>query len=401
MNAPVVTAPIGSPIDISGSEGRDGAEKPVSKPSVKLYSIQYLRAIAALMVVLHHSIQQCPAVLHVRLTQSLQSGVDIFFVISGFVMVFMSARTKYSPWRFMEMRIVRIVPVYWFYTFLAAILLLVAPGLFRANELSWRHFLMSLFFIPHTVAADPGNVSPIVKQGWTLDHEMFFYLLFAVAIAASQRLRVKLCVSALVLLAALGVFIKFMGWQQWLGGHAGIASVANPIILEFGMGMLLGAAYLRGALKSIHKYTSLALIVLGFAAILATGPTAINTRLVFYGIPALAIVTGALSLDTSGMIKLYKPFLRIGDASYSIYLVQQFPIALLRSLWGKAHMPRQGVAMFCVFVIACMAVATMIGIGSYLLVEKPSLKYLRNLIDSSAMLRKRISGTAARANIGS
>jgi peptidoglycan/LPS O-acetylase OafA/YrhL len=153
---------------------------------------------------------------------------------------------------------------------------------------------------------------------------------------------------------------------------------SGPIMLEFGMGMILGAVYLRGGLKSLNKPVSILLIAAGFIVILASSPGDL-TRPILFGLPALGIVTGALSLEAHGLVGLHKGLLRVGDASYSIYLVHIFPIAVLRWAWSRAHLGHS-IPSYVLFVLASMAIAIACGLTSYLAVEKPSLGYLRRWI---------------------
>jgi len=133
-----------------------------------LYSIQYLRALAACSVIFPHT----------SWTGQVggQQGVDVFFVISGFIMMFVSTRES-EPIEFIRSRAIRIIPLYWLATLATA--LISTPG--------WRHSLLSALFVPHI---DPnGGMYPVVLQGWTLVYEVFFYLIFAVCLCFSRRIQ--------------------------------------------------------------------------------------------------------------------------------------------------------------------------------------------------------------------
>jgi exopolysaccharide production protein ExoZ len=109
----------------------------------RILSIQYLRASAALMVVFHHARDQFADLLAPLQTSAGQAGVDLFFVSSGFVMVFVMSTRDGSPRQFLESRATRIVPISWFYTLARFALLCVAPRLFRANEASASKVIVS------------------------------------------------------------------------------------------------------------------------------------------------------------------------------------------------------------------------------------------------------------------
>ena len=146
----------------------------------EIYSIQYLRGIAALMVVL----------LHVRVQlgrmgyggywpEFLMAGVDIFFVISGFIMWVTTFDGSTTPWQFLFRRFVRIIPVYWLLTTTTVAVMLVAPSAVQSGRFDSIHVLSSYLFIP-TVHPLTGMMEPVLIPGWTLNYEMFFYIIFEI-----------------------------------------------------------------------------------------------------------------------------------------------------------------------------------------------------------------------------
>jgi len=124
---------------LANHRGKGVALSPQSK-SAEVLSVQYLRAVAALLIVFHHA-RQFPGFEAAVGTTVGNTGVDIFFVISGFVMAVTAGRAGYPALRFLERQILRFVPLYWSMTVLTALLLLVAPDLFRdttRTSPSWR-----------------------------------------------------------------------------------------------------------------------------------------------------------------------------------------------------------------------------------------------------------------------
>jgi peptidoglycan/LPS O-acetylase OafA/YrhL len=349
---------------------------PTEFTSRRLVSIQCLRGVAVLMVVFHHVLHQSTGFLAVWPTEAGQAGVDLFFVISGFVMVYVTNERERSPQQFLAMRAARIVPVYWFYTLAAAALMFVLPQLFRSNELTFKHVLLSMLFIPHEsgIALD---LSPVVKQGWTLNFEVFFYTLFAIAMAISVRRRVTLAVSALVVIAAAGYWLRFTGVSIGATGF-----YFNDIILEFAFGMLIARAFFQGKLESVCAALGVTLVVSGFAAIFVLDSWYTHSMRAFvYGLPAAAVVIGALAFERRSRA-LRIPFLQFaGDASYSIYLVHIFPVAVMRALWPHGPLPMQGAVSFLLFLALCLAFVIALGAASYYAVERRSLKYLRKKIE--------------------
>ena len=167
----------------------------------QFFGIQILRFVAAMLVVVMHTSQAISIHIPVRGAGQYWSlgavGVDIFFVISGFVMA-MSVGTslvdvqsrKRAAFIFMKRRLLRIVPLYWFYTLLKVALILALPGLATRSSVDSAHLAASLFFTP---AMSPwGLIEPTLPVGWTLNFEMLFYAVFALAIALGAP-RIKFC----------------------------------------------------------------------------------------------------------------------------------------------------------------------------------------------------------------
>jgi exopolysaccharide production protein ExoZ len=164
-------------------------------------------------------------------------------------------------------------------------------------------------FIPHINATYPDTISPVAIQGWTLNYEIFFYALFAIAILfGSLRiwvLLVSLAVLPLILQAFLGgssdIFVRFYG---------------NDIILEFGFGVLLQRCVATYDLPHWSRATYVFLVLLGFG-VLAAGCDS-SPRSIFDGLPALLIVWCSLKAF-DGWLR-FRLLAMLGSASYSIYL---------------------------------------------------------------------------------
>jgi len=203
---------------------------------MRLDTLQYLRAFAALAVVYSHTAMQVESYAP-ALPQLGSFGVDIFFVISGFIMVYI-ARPNDTPVRFLVNRIRRVVPLYWFFTLLLAVILLIAPYLFNSAALDGPTLLQSLFFWPAFSLASPSHVWPLLAPGWSLNYEMFFYVLFALSLWLPMAVRLP--------------FISVMIAATWAGaavldnGSALTRFYGADMILEFVLGMWLAYAWHRG-----------------------------------------------------------------------------------------------------------------------------------------------------------
>ena len=258
----------------------------------KLRSIQVLRAVAALAVAAMHSYQQLNA--PVGLEGYGAFGVDLFFVISGFIMA--SVSRGRSAGDFLRDRLWRIYPIWW----IAVLpwLLILSPGQGSvASSLSlWPIF------------ADGFHV-PVLTVGWTLSFELLFYLGVTVALCVGVRL--PLIVYALCLVGAL------------MTSSALLDFVGSPMALEF----LAGAIVAKLPRRSVFG----TFILVGIALLILTSPTTGSARAalvaesaiwraVEWGVPAALIVWGAVSLARLFDSRLFDPFVAMGDASYSIYL---------------------------------------------------------------------------------
>ena len=340
-----------------------------------IVSIQYLRAVAALMVVFDHGWEQLPWFQQQFPYYIGRAGVDIFFVISGFVMVYVT-KSGARPIDFLRSRIIRIVPLYWILTCATAILLIWTPSLFRLNTFTINHFLLSLFFIAHSSPSEPNQFLPMIKLGWTLNYEMFFYVIFALAIAVSPRQRIALTTGIMILLVTIGVAI----------GHSESPVVnfyTSDIILEFVFGMFLARVYLAGNMAQLRWPYGYIVGTLGLAGLYIGAhyyDSEFLPRAIFFGIPATAVVAGSLMIESSTTIAVRQPYLLLGDASYSIYLCHMFPIAILRMLWRNLDLPMNGWVATTAFMSACILVGSGAGLLCYVALEKPTLRLMRRAL---------------------
>ncbi len=335
-----------------------------------ILSLQYLRGLAAMMVVYCHGFDQLPWLKALAPNFGL-SGVDLFFVISGFIMVFVTAGSETSAVEFIRMRIVRIVPLYWLFNVANAALLIAFPQLFQTAVLTLKHFLLSLLFIPHLSPAVPPSISPFILLGWTLNYEMFFYAVFALAMAVSLSRRVPLTVGVLVSLVALGALSVF-------DASPAFTFYSNDIVLEFVFGMALAHLFLNGTLGRLGAGPGWMLIGLGGLG-LAAGAYGIAElpRALAFGVPAALMVAGALAIEAARKVRRVQPFLLLGDASYSIYLAHLFPIAMERFAWARLALPTEGVLPAIAFIGVSLLGGAAAGIACYLLIERPMLNAMR------------------------
>jgi peptidoglycan/LPS O-acetylase OafA/YrhL/glycosyltransferase involved in cell wall biosynthesis len=308
-----------------------------------LPGIEALRAVAALSVVAYHTadiIAALPSATPPTLLQNGAAGVDVFFVISGFVMVLSVRRLAgqgQPARRFLRARLRRIVPLYWLCSGIKILAMLAAPALVR-RALTPGYCIASLLFLPvHDVA---GRFKPVLAVGWTLSFEMMFYALFAASLAA--RLVPALWVPPV--LAAIALL-----------PHTGSAAseLANPIIVEFAFGTTLATFWLRGW----RLPSALAWPVLLVAAALLTGmpKLALASRVLSWGLPAALLVAATVSLDRKPGANIPGLWLELGAASYAIYLTHGFVLNALGRGFAQMSIQAPPAAMLAVAVICCAA----------------------------------------------
>lgn len=316
-----------------------------------LVQLQYLRAVAALMVVYFHSVLQLEKVnpsVNASPFVYGETGVDIFFVLSGFVMWLTTSGRQTTPVDFARKRIRRIVPLYWLATLFSAVVALVAPSILKSTVFDLPHLLASLLFLPWLNPADPATTTPVVVPGWTLNYEMFFYFVFALLLPIREIYRLP---------AMFATFVAILAVCHLLPATTATTFYGEPIILEFVAGAVLGWLYLQKALLP-QRWASVVLAV-GFAFLF------INESLVqpdgrFYawGIPAIFIVYGAISIDFS-KLPVIGWLNYLGDASYEIYITHAFTLAFLRTVVNR--LPISLLQQPVVFVILCLVLSSIVG----------------------------------------
>jgi exopolysaccharide production protein ExoZ len=285
----------------------------------KILSIQWLRGIAAISVVIFHASLRTGDAL-------LVGGVDVFFVISGYIMWTISGRAE-APATFMVRRIARILPLYWIATGIMAVGALA--GLFPSVTLTGRHVIASLLFLPH-VSPSNGQVWPLVVQGWTLNYEMFFYALVALTLLAPRVLQPGLLTAALAGLASLGAVLVLPGVAERF--------YTDPVLLEFAGGVLL--ARFQRPLLGRGRLAGIALIATGTASFAAGWLLDLSQpRLLVWGLPALLLVAGCISLEKANVSFDWRPAVFLGDASYAIALFHAFAISVVARLLDFAAHP--------------------------------------------------------------
>lgn len=320
----------------------------------KLLGIQYLRAVAALAVVVFHAAGKEDVSFLIG-----EAGVDVFFVISGFLMVAIT-NDDTEPKRFATDRLKRIGPLYWIAT--TVMLCGAIVGLFPNARLDFWHLVASYFFVPaQSPSAD--FIWPLLVPGWTLNYEMAFYALFAGTLTIKGEFRRIVTLTGIISGAAL---LGFLLSPDNVFGRF----YTNQIILEFVAGCWLGYTW-----KHHHQLFRQGKFLIILATILFLFIGYLNSdenRALLFGFPAIILVFGVLAKERQSQISRLQVPLLLGNASYSIYIWHTLAISVTSKM---ALLLTLGT--FPTIVLNIIG-GVAIGILSYAVLEKPLLRFFKN-----------------------
>ena len=346
----------------------------------KLIHLQALRAVAASAVVAAHATEY-PIRRHL-LDESFYSlawclgwiGVATFFVISGLIMIRSAGEEFGSPAsavEFMRRRIVRVVPLYWLVTVPFA-----GAAVARGEPLTVAMIAKSLLFIPYMSPAEHA-MRPIVGQGWTLNNEMLFYLVFAFSLLWSRRIGLT------ILLLTFPVLVLARSFFWPLVPYANPATPlqfwSDPLSLLFALGLVIGLAEMRSSAWHEARNPMLwtfALFAGAVASFLATGggfPMALGWQLLF-GMCGGAAVLLCTSACDHGFGSLGRAMEAAGDASYSTYLIHPLVLMADALVWDRLPGWMQ---VPLVFVLVGLITCNIAGFIVYRLIELRMLAALR------------------------
>jgi peptidoglycan/LPS O-acetylase OafA/YrhL len=335
---------------------------------IRFHGLQVLRAFAALFVVLYHADKQWAAEGATFLGGAFQagySGVDLFFVLSGFIITYTSAALigrRGSALPFLLRRFNRVYPIYWLTLFLPLLLvfwiaphMVPDPGAYEPSGI-WKTFLL-LFGHPQ-----------MSQVTWTLSHELYFYAFFALVIFV-PRLR---WLAALVLVLSAVAFVYRAGGQRPLKPWPALEGALSPYNLQFAGGVACALLYRR-----LSRRVALLTLVSGVAAFAAVAflwarsdPATVRAaRALAYGLPAAATVLGAAALEHHGARLGQRVLVLVGDASYVLYLVHA-PLLRLGHRMAKAVGLPHGLATTSLVIVGIVVVS----IAVHRLVERPLLR---------------------------
>jgi exopolysaccharide production protein ExoZ len=336
--------------------------------SRELFSIQYLRGLAALTVLVSHTLQWPLASMSQTLLRSGRLGVEVFFVISGFIITLVGGDGAFDPVSFARRRAWRIVPLYWGATLAVTVMALLLPSLFRTTVPTLTGVMDSLFFIPSEIPK-----APLLGVGWTLDYEAFFYLVFVCLAGLTSEIRTLAICLGLGALVAIGQLMSHASDLQYF--------YTSPSLIGFAAGTVLAQAWRHGLVGRVailpRWLLALAPLLLTVAffiipALDEAGRAPISFHLTMSA-AAIAIVGAALALEAAGRLHPHRGLHYLGDASYSVYLFHLFAVG---AGWAVAHKlaPHQTLSAYLLAALVISVLALASGLAAHHLFERPLLK---------------------------
>jgi peptidoglycan/LPS O-acetylase OafA/YrhL len=324
-----------------------------------LTNVQVLRFVAASGVLVKHVIDLSVPFSSQMFRVPWSGGVDLFFVISGFIMAWITRGCfgqRGAAGGFLLRRAIRIVPAYWFFTTLMVAMLLIAPQLAHHTMLTPEQVAASYGFIAWPRPSDQ-TMAPLLSQGWTLNYEAFFYLCFAAALCARTGLR----------WLVLG-FVGLAMINRLIPEHLRLAIFyTDPIILEFLVGILLARLFERGVRLPLWGSLTCAGLAVAAYLLLADLPLFLANRFTTLGIPAAVLATAFILAPEPEKIGPVRRALSAGgDASYTLYLSHSFTVNAVVLACAALELPKS------VGMIAAAAGAIVVAVLVYRYFERPT-----------------------------
>lgn len=338
-----------------------------------IYNIQALRGFAVLLVVFYHII---PIELKYNPTFIVMPnffkigniGVDIFFIISGFIMVFVTknySKSKKDFFKFLYLRVTRIYPLYWFYSIILLPILFIRPEWINSSQAGQVNLLSSFLLIP-------SETLPLIMVGWSLIHEIYFYIIFGLFILFFNRDKLPyFAFSWLLFIIIPNLLLEY--------NTPILKLVLHPLTIEFIFGIFIGIYFINYSKKI---YFSKLFLLLSFVGLLFISfyvdAHSMNNweRILFFGFPSAFIVFFAIEVEKTGFI-LNKTLIKLGDMSYSIYLVHLLSLNLVAKIFNIFLIPN---LLFEILMVISMIIVTLFsGFLSYRYIEQPIIIYSQKI----------------------
>jgi peptidoglycan/LPS O-acetylase OafA/YrhL len=332
----------------------------------QLDSIETLRGIAAILVLLHHTTRIFVKDYNTEFLHGFFNpgylGVDVFFVLSGFIIFYIHKSDIGKPDKlkpFVLKRVIRVYPVYWIIALTLIPIYLAVPSFGEPHYSDPVYLIKSLLLIPQ-------ELQPILGVAWSLTHEMFFYLVFALLIFIKPKYTFPVVVSWMLITFVM-LFIN--PFEEFL--------FINFIFSEYNIEFLLGCsvAYIFSKRK-ISGSLPLTIGIISFFTfwVLNEYFSFEISRIIMGGLPAALMILGCANLDFTRKPNISPIFKYLGSASYSIYLTHPIFLAASVKIVGPLNLFNL-LGIFTIPVIALLAIVA--GCIFHSIIEKPILNYCR------------------------
>lgn len=319
-----------------------------------IYSIQLLRALAAFLVLLLHTFYKETVYSNGIFTgfHFGHIGVDIFFIVSGFIMLH-TIKENTHPLDFLLKRFIRIYPIYWLTSIVALIGYIVVPHLVNSGREA--DLIASLFLLPTQV----GYLNP---NAWTLSFELLFYFILFVVLLISFRFRVVLSTLIVLVLGSYGLLAKpESNWASF---------IFDSILFEFVLGFVIYGIYCNFVRLNRYLLLLRILSVILFSILWNIGS---ELRFVHFGGMAFCICIFCLSFEPLMQTKKSSLMMKLGDSSYSLYLTHAFVLSGAGFLFSKVNLI---VDNSYIFVFLLLSISLVVGYYSFKFIEQPLTRYI-------------------------
>ena len=336
-----------------------------------IQSITLLRGVAALLVVIYHACEYTRTHGFPELSNMFRFGafgVDIFFIISGYVMMLSIEKSKgrhaaHTAIDFFIRRIIRIAPIYWIGTITLYLIYVIQPEKFHQFSATPDQFIRSILFLP--IKTSTSTINPILSQGWTLYHELFFYFVLFFLIIVRSKINIKYAApAAIIIICATLNTLMTETKIEW------IELISSPMNMEFAFGCMLFNASNKITNRN-NIIIPIALFSIAATIILLNPDQSAHKgfeRVIYWGIPATLIFAAAIAKNSTHKYEtLFCKY--AGDPSYSIYIFHGLAFSATDLVLNKMHL--KGELSAGAMIILMTVGATLSGNVINRLIERP------------------------------
>ena len=340
-----------------------------------LQFIQLLRGIACILVALMHITVTFSQTYHLPFLWNIfkfgGGGVDIFFVLSGFIITYSNKQYITKPasiGKFLKKRMIRIFPIYWIIISLLLVFQLLLPSFYRTHfQLTAVNIFNTYFLLP--------NHEMINGVSWSLTNEMFFYILFILALLIPSK---KFILLVLFVYLAFLLVLPAIPITSSNNSNGFTQLLLFPMNIEFLLGILV--VFL---LEKFPKTWCFPFLIMGAGCFIFSAVFYIKilqffngeyVRVIMFGFPSFLIILSLVKYELAVNIKVNNLFLKLGDASYSIYLFHLPVVVAFFKLSVK--LPITNHLLLVLLSGGMLFVICYAGILVYKKIESPLIKWL-------------------------